>query len=86
MHSAATTIRNLEDLIEFVTNSQMMLNTKQTALALQRSILKVQAQAQITLSQTMLLLNKQAQLHLAQEKLDRAVTQEIYTGIKKSGL
>ena len=86
LRSTATTIRNLQDLIDFVTNGGITLNTKQAALALQKSILKVQAQAQVTLSQTMVLLNQQAQRQLAQEKLDKAVTKDIYTGIKKSGL
>jgi hypothetical protein len=86
LRSVATTVRNLEDLIDFVTNGGVALNTKQTALALQRSLLKVQAQSQVTLSQTMVLLNQQAQRSLAQEKLDQAVTKDIYIGIKKSGL
>ena len=86
LRSTATTIRNLQDLIDFVTNGGLTLNTKQAALALQKSILKVQAQAQVTLSQTLVLLNQQAQRQLAQEKLDKVVTKDIYTGFKKSGL
>ena len=86
LRSVATTVRNLEELIDFVTNGQVALNTKQTAFALQRSLLKVQAQSQVTLSQTMVLLNQQAQRQVAQEKLDRVVTKDIYIGIKKSGL
>jgi len=87
LHGAQTTIKNLQDIINFFQSGVgVVFNTKQAALALQKSILKVQAQMQITLAQLNALFSQQAQKQLAEQKLERSVNRDIYSGFSKSGL
>lgn len=74
-------VRDLNDII-----TSFHSNPQQASLALQRAAIETQQVSQNTLAQIQLLMAQQAQKQLAEQKLEKEDTNEVYTGFNNAGL
>ncbi len=75
------TIKSMQDVINNLT-----INPQAAGLALQQASIQASIASASTLSQIQLLIAQQEQKKLAEQKLERQVTDDIYSGFKNSGL
>lgn len=76
-----TSINSIEAIIR-----SAQVNPQTAALALQQAAIQASISTANTLNQIQLLIAQQEQKRLAQQKLERQVTLDVYTGFKSSGL
>lgn len=74
-------VRDLNDII-----GNFHSNPQQAGLALQRAAIATQQISQNTLAQIQLLMAQQAQKQLAEQKLEKEDTNEVYVGFDNAGL
>lgn len=61
-------------------------NPKAAAIALQQAVVQTQVSTQNTIAQVQVLMSQQAQKQLAEQKMEKQNTNDIYAGFRQSGL